>query len=183
MNPYEEDRKNEEFIEDFFKKIFESMRKMYINDNLEDGGLDINDDKFGTDRNLMQGFDANIAPHNEINFPEFENDRSMTLEGRRGKFEKNEFSTDIIENDEEISVTVNIPGAEKEDIDLNVTEGSLEIIINTPKVGVEYHKIHKLPCNVKPKATIASYKNGVLDIVMKQKEKKKTEGKYKARID
>ena len=183
MNPYEEDRKNEEFIEDFFKKIFESMRKMYINDNLEDGGLDINDDKFGTDRNLMQGFDANIAPHNEINFPEFENDRSMTLEGRRGKFEKNEFSTDIIENDEEISVTVNIPGAEKEDIDLNVTEGSLEIIINTPKVGGGYHKIHKLPCNVKPKATIASYKNGVLDIVMKQKEKKETEGKYKASID
>jgi HSP20 family protein len=157
------------------------MRKMYINDNLEDGGLDINDDKFGTDRNLVQGFDANIAPHNEINFPEFENDRSMTLEGRHEKSEKSEFLTDIIDTDGEISVTVNIPGAEKEDIHLNVTDDSLEIIINTPKV--RYHKIHKLPCDVKPKATIASYKNGVLDIVMKRKEKKKTEGKYKASID
>ena len=181
MNPYEEDRKNEDFIEDLFKKIFESMRKMYRNDNLEDFILDINDDKFGTNRNFVQSFGANIAPHNEINVPEFENNRSMALEERHEKSEKSDFSTDIIETDEEISVTVNIPGAEKEDIGLNVTEGSLEIIINTPKV--RYHKIHKLPCDVKPKAAIASYKNGVLDIVMKRKEKKNTEGKYKANID
>ena len=105
----------------------------------------------------------------------------MTLEERHGKSEKSEFSTDIIETDGEISVTVNVPGAEKEDINLKVTEGSLAIIINTPKV--RYHKIHKLPCNVKPKVTIASYKNGVLDVVTKRKEKKSAEGKFKANID
>ena len=85
MNQHEEDRKNEDFIEDLFKKIFEYMRKMYRDDNLEDGGLDINDDKFGTDRNLVQGFDVDIVQHNKINVPEFKNDRSTTLEGRRGK--------------------------------------------------------------------------------------------------
>ena len=181
MNPYEEDRKNKDFIEDLFEKIFESMRKMYRNDNLEDFIQDTNDDRFGLNGNFVQNFGANIAPHKESNVPEFENDRSMTVEERQEKSEKSEFSTDIIETDEEISITVNIPGAEKEDIDLNVTDVSLEIIINTPKV--RYHKIHKLPCNVKPKATVASYKNGVLDIVMKRKEKRKTEGKYKANID
>jgi HSP20 family protein len=181
MNPYEEDHKNKDFIEDLFKKIFESMRKMYRNDNLEDFILDINDDKFGTNRNFVQCFGANIAPHKEINVPEFKNDRSMILAERHEKSEKSEFSTDIIETDGEIFVTVNIPGAEKEDIDLNVTEVSLEIIINTPEV--KYHKIHKLPCNVKPKVTIASYKNGVLDVAMKRKEKKNAEGKYKANID
>jgi len=178
MNPYEEDRKNKDFIEDLFKKIFESMRKMYRNDNLEDFIQDTNDDRFGLNGNFVQSFGANISPHEEINVPEFEKDRSMTIDGEH---EKSEFSTDIIETDEEISVTVNIPGAEKEDINLNVTDDSLEIIINTPKV--RYHKIHKLPCSVKPKVTIASYKNGVLDIVMKHKEKKNTEGKYKANID
>ena len=181
MNPYEEDRKNKDFIEDLFEKIFESMRKMYRNDNFEDFMQDTNDDRFGLNGNFVQSFGANISPHEEINVPGFENDRSMTLEEKHEKSEKSEFSTDIIETDEEIFVTVNIPGAEKEDINLNVTEGSLEIIINTPKVI--YHKIHKLPCNVKPKVTIASYKNGVLDIVMKRREKKNTEGKYKANID
>jgi HSP20 family protein len=181
MNPYEEDRKNKAFIEDLFEKIFESMRKMYRNDNLEDFLQDTNDDRFGLNENFVQSFGANIAPHNEINVPEFENDRSMTLEERHEKSEKSEVSTDIIETDGEISVTINIPGAEKEDINLNVTDDSLEIIINIPKV--RYHKIHKLPCDVKSKATIASYKNGVLDVVMKRKEKKKTEGKYKANID
>ncbi len=178
MNPYEEDRKNKDFIEDLFEKIFESMRKMYRNDNFEDFIQDTNDDRFGLNGKFVPSFGANIASHKEINVPEFENDRSMTLEERH---EKSEFSTDIIETDEEISVTINIPGVEKEDIDLNVTDGSLEIIINTPKV--RYHKIHKLPCDVKPKVTIASYKNGVLDRVMKRKEKKNTEGRYKANID
>jgi HSP20 family protein len=181
MNPYEEDRKNKDFIEDLFKKIFESMRKMYRNDNLEDFIQDTNDDRFGLNGNFVQGFGANIVPHKGIKAIEFENDRPAALEERQGKSEKSEFSTDVIETDGEISVTVNIPGAEKEDINLNVTDDSLEIIINTPKV--RYHKIHKLPCDVKPKAAIASYKNGVLDIVMKRKEKKNTEGKYKANID
>ena len=181
MNPYAEDRKNKDFIEDLFKKIFESMRKMYRNDNFEDFIQDTNDDRFRLNGNFVHGFGANIAPHNEINVPEFENDRPMILEERHEKSEKSEFSTDIIDTDGEISVTVNIPSAEKEDINLNVTDDSLEIIINTSKV--RYHKIHKLPCDVKPNATIASYKNGVLDIVMKRKEKEKTEGKYKASID
>jgi len=181
MNPYEEDRENKDFIEDLFKKIFESMRKMYRNDNLEDFIQDTNDDRVGLNGNFVQSFGANILPHKGINVPEFENDRSMTLEGRHEKSEKSEFSTDIIENNEKIYVTVNIPGVEKEDINLNVTDDSLEIIINTPKI--RYHKIHNLPCNVKSKATIASYKNGVLDIGMKRKEKKNTEGKYKANID
>ena len=70
---------------------------------------------------------------------------------------------------------------EKEDINLNITDDSLEISINTAKV--KYHKIHKLPCSVKPKVTIASYKNGVLDIVMKRTEKINTKGKFKANID
>ena len=182
MNPYEKDRyKNRDFFEVLFEKIFESMKKMYRNDNIEDFMQDTNDEEFRLNRNFVHGFGVNIAPHGEINVPESENNGSAPLDGKHEKSEKNGFSTDIIETDEEIFVTVNIPGAEKEDINLNVTDDSLEISINTPKV--RYHKIHKLPCNVKPKETIASYKNGVLDIVMKRKEKKNTEGKYKANID
>ena len=182
MNPYEKDRYTDrDFFEGLFEKIFESMRKMYRNDNLEEFVQDTNDDSLRPNRNFGQNFGVNIAPHKEINVTEFENDRPMTLGKRHEKSEKSGFSTDIIDSDGEISVTVNIPGAEKEDINLNITDDSLEISINTTKV--KYNKIHKLPSGVKPKLTIASYKNGVLDIVMKRKEKKNTEGKYKANID
>jgi len=181
MNPYEEDRKNKDFIEDLFKKIFESMRKMYKNDNLEEFIQDTKDDRFGPYGGFVHGFGVNIAPHKEINVPEFKNDRSMVLNERHEKSEKSDFSTDIIETCEKIFVTVNIPGVEKEDINLNVADNALEIIINNSKVA--YHKIHKLTCNVKPKVTTASYKNGVLDIVMKRNKKKNIEGKYKANID
>ena len=180
MNPYDK-YKDRDFFEELFEKIFDSMRKIYRNDNLEDFVQDSNEDRYRLNRDFVQNFGVNIAPHKEINAPELENDRSMTLGKSQETSEKSGFSTDIIDNDGEIFVTVNIPGAEKEDINLNITDDSLEISINTAKV--KYHKIHKLPCSVKPKVTIASYKNGVLDIVMKRTEKINTKGKFKANID
>ena len=182
MNPNEKDRYTDrDFFEGIFEKIFESMRKMYRNDNIETFVIDTNDDISRPNRNFVQNVDANIAPHKKFNVTEFKNDRPMALGEISGNSENSGLSTDIIDTDRELSVTINIPVAEKKYIHLNVADDSLEININTPKV--RYHKIHKLPCSVKPKLTIASYKNGVLDIVMKRKEKKNTERKYKANID
>jgi len=83
--------------------------------------------------------------------------------------------TDIIEGDEEVAVTVEIPGVEKEDIDLNVTEDAIEITVDNPKRG-KYHELLNLPCDVKPKTMKATYKNGVLDVVVKRKKKKTGRG-------
>jgi len=182
MNPYEKDRyKDKEFFEVLFEKIFESIKKTYISDNIEEFMQDTNDEQFRPNRNFVQGFDLNIASHGEINAPRSENDGPVFLDGKHEKSEKSDFPIDIMETDEEIFVTVNIPGIEKEDIVLNVTDDSLEITINA--FNLKYHKAHKLPCNVKPKETRSSYKNGVLDIIMKRKGKKNTEGKYKANVD
>ena len=80
-----------------------------------------------------------------------------------------------------MAVTIEIPGVEKEDIDLEVTEDTLEINVDNP--NRKYHKIIDLPCKVKPKTTKASYKNGVLDIVIKRKEKKKEGEAYHVSIE
>ncbi len=88
--------------------------------------------------------------------------------------------TDIIEGENDVAITVEIPGVEKEDIDLIATEDTLEIKVDSPKR--KYHKRIDLPCNVKTKSTKATYKNGILDIVLDKKEKKKDHGGFKVSI-
>ena len=104
-----------------------------------------------------------------------------TPQGEPGISEEREPLSDIIEGDEEVSVTVEIPGVEKEDIDLNVTEDSLDIRVNSAKR--KYHKLLDLPCDVKPKTTKATYKNGILDVVIKRKERKKPGEGYRATVE
>ena len=65
-----------------------------------------------------------------------------------------------------------LPGVEKEEIDLRVTEKELEITVDT--LQRKYHKIVDFSGKVKPKTTKATYKNGILDVVV---EKKKVEQK------
>ena len=80
-----------------------------------------------------------------------------------------------------MAITVEIPGVEKEDIDLVATEDTLEIKVDSPKR--KYHKRIDLPCNVKTKSTKATYKNGILDIVLDKKEKKKDNSGFKVSIE
>ena len=96
-------------------------------------------------------------------------------------YEEPEPLADIIEGDEEVTVTVEIPGVENKDIDLNVNEDTLEITVSNPRR--KYHKLLDLPCDVKPKTMKATYKNGILDVVIKRKKKKKTGGRYRATIE
>jgi HSP20 family protein len=53
--------------------------------------------------------------------------------------------------------------------------------VDTPQR--KYHKKMEFPCDVIPKTTKATYKNGILDIVIKRKEKKKPGSGYKVNIE
>ena len=89
--------------------------------------------------------------------------------------------TDIIEGEDDVAVTVEIPGVEKEDIDITTTEDTLEITVNNPER--RYHKIVDIPFDVNPKITKATYKNGVLDVVVKREENGKHGAGYRVNID
>jgi HSP20 family protein len=80
-----------------------------------------------------------------------------------------EGSIDIMEGEEDVSVTVEIPGVEKKDIDLYLTEESLEITVDGNILN--YHRLLNLPCDVDVETVESTYKNGVLDIVVKKKRK------------
>lgn len=90
-----------------------------------------------------------------------------------GISEKREPLVDILETDDEVRIIAELPGVEKEAIRLHGTKNSLTISVDTPQR--KYHKNVELPVNVDPKQAKSSYKNGVLEVTVKKKEKPKGE--------
>ena len=130
---------------------------------------------------FVHGFKIQYGPDGKPKIEDFGNKPIKSPKGEQIISEEREPLTDIIEGNDDVAVTVEIPGVEKEDIDLNVTKENLEIRVDTPQR--KYHKNLDLPCDVLPKTTKATYKNGILDVVIKRSEKKKPGSGYKVNID
>jgi HSP20 family protein len=99
------------------------------------------------------------------------------MEEKKGKkviSEEREPLVDVIEGKDTLTVIAEVPGVSRDDIKLTGEENKLEISVDTP--SRKYHKAIRLPCDVKPMSTKASYKNGVLEVVLERMERKKDEG-------
>ena len=168
------------FDEGEFERIFEEVQKIFESTNFKEimeemlRGGELN-------KRFVHGFSFNIGSDGKPRIQEFGNRPIKSPKGEPLISEEREPLTDIIEGDDDVAVTVEIPGVEKNDIDLNVKNATLEIKVDTPKR--KYHKRLDLPCDVLPKTTKATYKNGVLDVVIKRKEKKKPGSGYKVNIE
>lgn len=156
-------------MDDEFERMFIEMQQMMKRmfqgmspESLEPG------------KSYIHGFNIRVGPDGKPRIQEFGNNRLKTTEGKPSISEEREPLTDIIEGDEDVSITLEVPGVEREDIDLKVTARNLEIKVDSPYQ--KYHKIIDLPCDVVPNSTRATYKNGVLDIVIKRKERKESSG-------
>ena len=167
---------NNRFLKDFFdddlmddfQRMAEEMFK--ILSNAQPG------------KSYVHGYSVRVGPDGKPHFEEFGNRRVKSSNGKSAISEDREPISDIIEGKKYVSVTVEIPGVEKDDIDLRVTEKELEITVDAPQR--KYHKIIDLPAEVKPKTTKATYKNGILDVVVKRKCISKDEDKgFKVDID
>jgi len=156
-------------MDDEFDHIFREMERMMNRIFRE---FDINWIKPGS--SFVHGFNIYFDSKGKPHIEQFGNRPLKKSDGERIISDEREPLTDLIEGDEEVSVTVEIPGVEKEDIDLHVTNNSLEIKVDTPQR--KYYKNVNLPCDVIPDTTKATYKNGVLDIIVKRKEKKESKG-------
>lgn len=118
--------------------------------------------------------------------------RRLLERGEKGlaPMEAREPYTDIMETTDSVIVTAELPGVKKEDISINAAEESIEIsaeIKREAKVEEKgfyrrergydrYYRAYSLPARVKPDEAKATYKNGVLEIVLP-----KTEAKEKGR--
>lgn len=167
---------DDDFIKDIFqddrvmddvRRMTEEMMKMFT--NVQPG------------KPYVHGFKINIGPDGKPRIEDFGNRPIKTPTGKPSISEEREPLTDIIEGDTDVAVTVEIPGVEREDIDLNVTQENIEI--NVDNSDRKYHKTLELPCDVIPKTTKATYKNGILDVSIKRKEKKKPGEGYHVNIE
>ena len=158
---------NDEKTMDDIRKMAEEMMKMFT--NAQPG------------KPIVHGFKIDIGPDGKPQIADFGNRSIRSPEGVPTISDELEPLTDIIEGVNDVAITVEIPGVEKDDIDLIATEDTLEITVDAPKR--KYHKRIDLPCNVKTKSTKATYKNGILDIVLEKKDKKKDNGGFKVSIE
>ena len=175
-NPFDVFGIDDDFIRDMFdddrvmddvRRMAEEMMKMFH--NAQPG------------KSVVHGFKINIGPDGKPRIEDFGNKPIKSPKGESIISEEREPLTDIIEGDDDVAVTVEIPGVEKEDIDLNVTGDMLEIKVDAQ--NRKYQKTVQLPCDVRPKTTKATYKNGVLDVVIKRKEKKKPGEGYRINVE
>lgn len=106
------------------------------------------------------------------------------IEPYKGEVGIREPFTDIQESDKEIIVTAEIPGVDKRDIRINATEDRLEISAETKYEAKEekegyvrkersygrFYRALTLPATVKSQEAKASYKNGVLEVILPKVE-------------
>jgi len=174
-NPFDLFGFDDDFFDDFlddriaddFRRMFEEMMRMAS--------------KASPGKPIVHGYKLFVGQDGKPHFEDFGNRPVRSDEGQSSISEEREPLTDVIDCGQDVSVTVEIPGVDKEDIDLNVTEDQLEITVDTPQR--KYHKMVNLPSDVKPKTTKATYKNGVLDVIIQKKEpKKEADRGYKVNI-
>jgi HSP20 family protein len=158
---------NDDKIMDDIKKMAEEMMKMFS--NAQPG------------KPFVHGYKIEFGPDGKPQIEDFGNRSVKSPEGVPTISDEMKPLTDIIEGENDVAITVEIPGVEKEDINLIATEDTLEIKVDSPKR--KYQKSIELPCNVKSKTTKATYKNGILDIVLEKKDKKKNNGGFKVSIE
>ena len=183
MYPFSNDkdrRKKDPFdffgFDDEFERMFRNMEKMW-----ENAFRDFNFDQVEPGKSFVHGFNIRIGPDGKPKIEEFGNRPKKIDEGKTVVPEEREPLTDVIEGDEDIFITVEIPGVTKEDINLNIKNSSVDIEVDSP--NRKYQKSIDLPCSIIPNKSKATYKNGVLDIVVKRKKKKKDNTGYHVSID
>ncbi len=152
-------------IDDEFERMREYMDR--IMHRLMEGELEY-------EKPFVYGFSMKVGPDGKPQIQQFGNTKPWTV-GREEEIGGREPLTDIIEGGKTISVTIEIPGVEKDDIELDTTENMLTISVDAPQR--RYYKEVELPSKVNPELTKATYKNGVLDIVLEKVVKKDKKGK------
>jgi len=149
-------------IDRFFAEIRRSGSGISFEEMIEE----VFGDKKGKRNRVVHGFCIEIRPDGKTKVHEF----GKRPSSRRSPLVTKEHkpTADIVEGKDDVAVTVELPGVERQDIDINVTGDALEITVNNPKR--KYHEHLMLPCSVKANTMKATYKNGVLDVIIKKKK-------------
>ena len=115
---------------------------------------------------IVYGYSITIGPDGRPIIREFGNIRPGREPEMVEVSEAREPLVDVFEEEDVVKVIAEVPGVEKDDINLNATERRLIIKVDTPQR--KYYKEVDLPAEVDPQSAKATYKNGVLEVVLKK---------------
>jgi HSP20 family protein len=122
---------------------------------------------------FVYGYSVKIGPDGKPTVREFGNMKpgsggeeglSLNLQDQR------EPLVDVIDEEGQIIVLAELPGVDKEEIQLYVDEHMLTIKVETPER--RYHKELALPGEIDASSSKSTYKNGVLETVLKKKKRR-----------
>ena len=123
---------------------------------------------------FVYGYSFSVGPDGKPVVREFGNVKPSLGKGpfgvpkpRLDVKEEREPLVDTIVLDEVVKVVAELPGVEKSDINLECTGKSLTLRVES--AGHRYFKELELPVEVDPDTSRASYKNGVLELVLTRK--------------
>ncbi len=116
---------------------------------------------------FVYGYSITIGPDKKPIIREFGNVKPSL--GRFALTGEREPLVDIIEEDDMIKVIAELPGVEKENIRVNATERSVSIRCET--ADRKYKRDIDLPTEVNVASAKSTYKNGILEITFKKKER------------
>jgi HSP20 family protein len=121
---------------------------------------------------FVYGYSMTVDEEGKPQIREFGNIRPRTgmRRPRLDVQEKREPLVDVMTTDGEVKVIVELPGVSKDDIDLRGTEDSMTVSVDGPKR--KYYRKLELPVKVDPKTAKSKYMNGVLEVTIKEEEKK-----------
>jgi len=151
----------ERSYEELFRDLGKEMPKDLVKERrLSDGSISRQIGPF------IYGYSVTIGPDGKPIVREFGNVRPSARR-RPGVelVEKREPLVDVIDEDDTVKIIAEVPGVEKENIKLDATEDSLTISAEAER---RYHKKISLPAPVDTESAKASYKNGILEVVLKK---------------
>ncbi|MCX8204328.1 MAG: Hsp20/alpha crystallin family protein [Candidatus Nezhaarchaeota archaeon] len=151
-------------IEETFRDIVEAApRELYREHKFPDGSV------VRTLGPLVYGYVATLGPDGKPRISEFGNFKPG-LAGLLKPTGEREPLVDVIPSDKAVQVVAEIPGVEKDSIKLEATEDELTIEAESDRY--KYKKVVKLPFKVDPKQAKATYKNGVLEVILNRVEER-----------
>jgi len=159
MGKSDDDRREKKWNDVFgsFDEEFDEMRKRMdsLMERLMTGATPLDSEP------MIYGFSMKVDPDGRPRIEHF-GDTRVEEETPSSR----EPLTDVIEEDDKVRIVVELPGVKKEDIHLRATAKALDIDVETGDRRFSKHL--DLPCEVKENSAKATYKNGVLQILLQR---------------
>ena len=161
------------FAEDKFESLSSEIQNMFESLRLIEMLEENRRNEFKANNWFEYNFSIKTSPVEESTSRKFESYPLKIAQKATEKSKENKSSFDIIKGDNEVTITINMPDTKKEEIDLRITKDTIELMPYNPEK--KYHRLINLPCNVKSKTATFTYRNGILDIIIKREKEEKLE--------